>query len=674
MSYLAQGDIQGYGGSTARDCIKAIIETEYVSAMERRLAGHPEILEMFKKVSEEAQATLFARTRNLLSPAAVVRGLESTARYKVEIDHNCTIVACGNNFCTLCAKSPERRCGPHCLKEKYTAGKGLVSKCDQPLIILLKYNGSDQVAKISGDVVISLVNSQDCTAHFQDRKPLCSENFRNCLVDSKYAHLSCGSLSGTDRRPDGLVIPMKDGRACIPRDITTETTTICAFKCKSVKYQLLIRVIPGTGNMPASEETIAYISRSFTTLTSRAMLSQKRERPLTTDGIKTLDKVGRRRVEKFHKLSDHIQNEGLPRSIKTVGEFRDFAKMISPNALLESQVLSALRIPADEWRIMCKNANQALEHDDSMRSWSPLENVNGVCELLYACERGRLDLASGPIAIVRGESIVRKESWDTALVTMIDQLHNEARSCWWQANHPQWKIFESSNSGYERMARGSCFTHNIERPMGNLSGARAIPASQNPLRAPIAPMNSKVIHAPSIESQTWQASAPGPAPGAQCSSSLSLHLLHTSDSPLSLERHEALTDAGSLFLAEPSVVAFNKPPCDDANVQKPPAQAVFNDIMYENQPAYNMATSDNHLGIKRKRAQLNEYEAYDYPYKVPALMNFGGPTSSTEDFTSQDIGLGGSQDIQWLLENDGLSSDFCESADTQSLNSVHQMF
>lgn len=104
-------------------------------------------------------------------------------------------VACGDNLCRLCEKSPERRCGVHCLKEKYSAGKGLVAKCDETLSILLKHDSTGEVAKVNGDVVISLMSSQCCTAYFQDRRVLCSEDFSRCLVDqvsnlpSSYSHL-----------------------------------------------------------------------------------------------------------------------------------------------------------------------------------------------------------------------------------------------------------------------------------------------------------------------------------------------------------------------------------------------------------------------------------------------------------------------------------------------------
>lgn len=47
------------------------------------------------------------------------------------------------------------------------------------------------------------------------------------------------------------------------------------------------------------------------------MAQQKKSKPLTTDDIEKLEKMGRERGKKFKSLSSHVNNSSLPDSITT---------------------------------------------------------------------------------------------------------------------------------------------------------------------------------------------------------------------------------------------------------------------------------------------------------------------------------------------------------------------
>lgn len=69
---------------------------------------------------------------------------------------------------------------------------------------------------------------------------------------------------------------------------------------------------------------------------------------------------------------------------------------------------------------MCKNADQALDHDNCMRCWTPERNQDGIDLLLYACKSGQLELLSGPIgkfsfcsksAVTKRKNIILLTGW-----------------------------------------------------------------------------------------------------------------------------------------------------------------------------------------------------------------------------------------------------------------------
>lgn len=55
-------------------------------------------------------------------------------------------------------------------------------------------------------------------------------------------------------------------------------------------------------------------------------------------------------------------------------------------------------------------------------------------------------------AIVKGGSVVPRNSWDSSQITLIDILDNMAKKFWWEKHHPGWDILPWGSNNYDRVS------------------------------------------------------------------------------------------------------------------------------------------------------------------------------------------------------------------------------
>ncbi|KXZ45073.1 hypothetical protein GPECTOR_59g682 [Gonium pectorale] len=268
-----------------------------------------------------------------------------------------------------------------------------------------------------------------------------------------------GGAAAASRR---ILLRPERGVVTLP-ELTVTDSSEALLTGRKPPFRLLVSAVAADDPAAPLPGCAYAVSEDFVVATRRVKQANKADIPLLDDHVSKIEHIGRETVKKLADLRAAAAEmnvglrlpEGAAYAVTSVGQFVGLAEAAEKDGQLKKVLQMILKLSKEKWEDAAAHAAQAVQSDFRRRVWYPPGTGTGGSQsigLLFGCKYGAV-LLREPVSLVHLSGgpvggtlrITPEDELDSASLSVVRPLKQQAVAAWWAPNHPGWAIFKDAD-------------------------------------------------------------------------------------------------------------------------------------------------------------------------------------------------------------------------------------